>query len=559
MKDALDSPTLDEARLRRLLDVGRSLVSELDVDVVLENVLEAARDITEAKYAALGVLDEAGDSLERFLTLGIDEPTRRIIGDLPRGHGVLGVLIRDPKPLRLGNVGSHPQSYGFPAGHPPMKTFLGVPIRTRETVYGNLYLTEKAGGDFTAADEETVGVLADWAGIAIQNARLYQQTAERRDELQRAVAAFEASLAVARAVGGETELDRILELIVKRGRALVEARSMFVALEAGGRVVVNAVAGELDRTIEGSIVPLEGPLAKVMESRRPLHLQGSEGDSVSPLPGVEADAALMVPLVYRDMPVGVLCALDPMSLALKFSKDAERVLEAFASSGATAVATGRNVAEQRAKRSIEATESERRRWARELHDETLQDMASLKLILSSARRSKDPAAIDKILDEAIEQITHGIASLRNLVNDLRPPVLDEAGVKPALESLAARVGGLGSLEVRLKIDLPHDNGDSAKRLTPQIEDTVYRVVQEALTNVVKHAAASRAEVSVIEHAERLDVVILDDGVGIGLGSHQSDGFGLLGMRERVEIVGGTLTITSSDDGTRVHATIPPAR
>ena len=214
---------LDAATMRRLLDVGRSLVSELDLESLLQTVLEAARDLTSARYAALGVLNERRDGLERFLTLGIDPVAHDRIGDLPRGHGVLGVLISDPRPLRLADVGSHPQSYGFPALHPPMASFLGVPVRIRDSVYGNLYLTDKLTGEFTEQDEAAVVVLSEWAGFAIENARLYRDATERRDELQRAVAAFEAALTVARAVGGETELDRILELIVKRGRALLDA------------------------------------------------------------------------------------------------------------------------------------------------------------------------------------------------------------------------------------------------------------------------------------------------------------------------------------------------
>ncbi len=218
---------LDEVRLRRLLDVGRSIVSELELETVLRSVLEAACDLTGARYAALGVLNEHGDGLEQFLTLGIDEQTRAQIGDLPQGHGVLGVLISDPQPLRLADVGSHPRSYGFPSGHPPMATFVGVPVRIRGSVFGNLYLTDKHEGEFTAEDEQALVVLAEWAGFAIENARLYRDATERRDELQRAVAGFEAALAVARAVGGETHLDRILELIVKRdGRLSARARCL---------------------------------------------------------------------------------------------------------------------------------------------------------------------------------------------------------------------------------------------------------------------------------------------------------------------------------------------
>ena len=166
---------LDGERLERLIEVGRSLVAELNLPNVLDRVLEVAREITGARYAALGILDEEKRELEQFLTVGIDESERSRIGSLPRGHGVLGLLIRDPRPLRLDDVGAHPDSYGFPPDHPPMKTFLGVPVLIRGEAWGNLYLTDKQGGSsFTEEDEEALLVLADWAAIAIENARLYE-------------------------------------------------------------------------------------------------------------------------------------------------------------------------------------------------------------------------------------------------------------------------------------------------------------------------------------------------------------------------------------------------
>ncbi len=548
---------LDEARLRRLLDVGRSIVSELELEAVLQSVLEAARDLTGARYAALGVLNQHGDGLERFLTLGFDEQTRAQIGDLPQGHGVLGVLISDPQPLRLADVGSHPRSYGFPSGHPPMTTFVGVPVRIRNSVFGNLYLTDKQDGEFTAEDEQALVVLAEWAGFAIENARLYRRATERRDELQRAVAGFEAALAVARAVGDETHLDRILELIVKRGRALVGARSMFVALESGGRLTIDAVAGELERSLEHQVVDVRAtPAAAALERRRAVHLVAEPGDTVKVVEGIDARAALLVPLVFRGTVVGLLGALDPESGADRFSADAERLLDAFASSGATAVATGRNVAEDRARRGIEASEGERRRWARELHDETLQDLASLKLILSSARRTEDREKVERMLDQAVEQITLGIASLRQLINDLRPPILDEAGVQPALEHLLHRLGGVSDLEVDMNIDLAFECGRRTDRLSAPLEDALYRVVQEALNNVIKHSGATRVVVSVIEGDETIDVRVADNGAGMGE-QRGTEGFGLIGMQERVELIGGTLEIrTPTTGGTEVRVSIP---
>ncbi len=215
------SPALDDDKLRRPLDVGRALVSELDTEAVLQRILDEAREITGARYVALGVLEQRGQR-ERFLTTGLGPELRRAIGTLPRGRGVLGVLIEDPRPLRLADVGSHPKSFGFPAEHPPMKSFLGVPILIRGQAWGNLYLTDKeTGAKFTEADEEAAVVLEQWAATAIENARLYETSERRRDEAERAVLGLRAARDITDAIAGIGELDRVLELIVKWGRALV--------------------------------------------------------------------------------------------------------------------------------------------------------------------------------------------------------------------------------------------------------------------------------------------------------------------------------------------------
>ncbi len=233
-------------RARRLIDVGTTLLSELDLESVLRSVVEAARELTGAEYAALGVLDRSGEELERFIYLGIDDETKRAIGNLPRGRGVLGELIRQPEPLRLADVNQHPHAYGFPPGHPPMNSFLGVPIRIRDEVYGNLYMTEKRGAaEFDDADEQAARTLATWAGIAIENARLYTRLSEREAEVEQALRRAETSVDIARAVGGETNVERVLDLIVKRARALVEAKTLLVLLRKGGRLVVAAQAGQV--------------------------------------------------------------------------------------------------------------------------------------------------------------------------------------------------------------------------------------------------------------------------------------------------------------------------
>lgn len=238
------SSSEEHQQIRRLLHVGRALMAEHNTEPILDQILKEAREITGARYAALGVLHEDREELERFLTLGIDEDGRSAIGDLPRGRGVLGVLIADPLPLRLADVGQHPRSYGFPMGHPAMSSFLGVPILIRGEAWGNLYLTEKeGGGQFTDGDEEAVVILAQWAATAIDNARLYEASEQRREQLERAVRSLEAARDIAKAISGESDLGRILDLVAKRGRALVDARSVLIMLPEGDDLVVVSSAG----------------------------------------------------------------------------------------------------------------------------------------------------------------------------------------------------------------------------------------------------------------------------------------------------------------------------
>ena len=190
----MQTSDLAPERLVRLIESGRGLMEELDPELVLDRLLETARELTGARYAALGVLDEQRRELARFITRGVDAATHGAIGELPRGRGILGLLIEDARPLRLHDIGEHPKSYGLPVAHPPMRTFLGVPVLVRGRAWGNLYLTEKAGGaDFDEADELSVGVLADWAAIAIEHARLYASVRERGDSLERALRGFEAT------------------------------------------------------------------------------------------------------------------------------------------------------------------------------------------------------------------------------------------------------------------------------------------------------------------------------------------------------------------------------
>lgn len=550
---------MDEQRLRRLMDVGRDLVSELDSEALLQRVLEVARELTAARYAALGILDSQRQHLERFITVGVSEETRAKIGELPRGRGVLGVLIDEPRPLRLQDVSEHPSTYGFPHGHPPMSSFLGVPILIRGRAWGNLYLTEKEGGDFDEQDEQAVVILAGWAAIAIENARLYGGVESQRDELERAVRALEATTDIARAVGGETELDRVLELIVKRGRALVEARTIVILLERGGELEVAATAGQADRELLGMSVPTEGSLCgDVLLSGRPERLSSSTARLRFALgEQMEVKAGMLVPLIFRSRALGVLAAFDRLGPDPEFGMEDQRLMLSFAASAATAVATAKSVAEERLQHRIEVSEQERKRWARELHDETLQGLGGLRVLLSTALRSGSPEGLREAVDRAMDQISAEIESLHGIITDLRPAALDQIGPKAAIEGLAERSRGPG-LQVTTDIDLDYEAGRASERHPPELEAAIYRLVQEATTNAAKHGQARRIDIGVHELDERIEITVRDDGSGFDPGG-ASGGFGLIGMRERVELAGGDLGINSApDEGTILRATIPTA-
>ena len=546
---------LDEQRLRRLIDVGRSLLSQLDPEAVLDQVLETGREITGARYAALGILDRDRRELERFITRGIDSEAHRSIGDLPRGRGILGVLIETPQPLRIPAVGNHPKSYGFPPGHPPMSSFLGVPILVRGQAWGNLYLTEKAGGEqFDAVDEESVLILAAWAAIAIENARLYEAVAARRDELEQAARRLEAARTIAVAVGAEMELEQVLELIAKRGRALVEARSLVILLREGHDHVVAASAGVTQRAT-GVRVPIrDSATGQVLETRTVQRIADVGAHlriSAAELGVADAKTALLTPLVYRGRGLGVLVAFDRGSQAEGFSAEDETTLRAFAASGATAVALAQTVQHDRLRHSLEAAEAERRRWARELHDETLQGLGGLRVILTSALRRVEGEAVAELLREGVGQVEREIENLRAIITDLRPAALDELGLAPAIEALATRVAAVEGLIVDCSVQLPA-NGS---RLAQELETTVYRLVQEALTNVAKHSGAEHVRVAVGGAGGQLEVEVADDGKGFDPGVKVA-GFGLAGMRERVELSGGELTVEPTPDGTTVRAVLP---
>ncbi|HMI80217.1 MAG TPA: GAF domain-containing sensor histidine kinase, partial [Solirubrobacterales bacterium] len=514
-----------------------------------------ARELTGARYAALGVLDPERRELERFINVGIDEAARQEIGSLPRGRGVLGELIREPVPLRLRDVNAHPHAYGFPPGHPPMHSFLGVPIAVRGETYGNLYMTEKQGAEeFDQSDEEAALTLASWAGIAIENARLYTSLSEREAEIEQALRRAETSVDIARTVGGETDVERILDLIVKRARALVDARALLVLLRRGDELFVAAHAGQLTEDISDLTIPAtDSVFGAAMEDRVSQQLERGSPPSEGRLrEKVGAETALVVPLLFRGRAVGTLVALDREAGGIEFDQEDLRLLQSFASSAATAVATAQTVESERLQQQVESAEKERERWARELHDDALQGLAAIRITLATALQSsgEDRAErIERAAEDTVARLEEQINDLNRLINDLRPAALERLGLSGALEALAEEHAARGGIEVETEIELGEAPGGDEERL-------VYRLVQEALNNVVKHASASRVDVTAKELAGEIRIVVRDDGDGFDP-ADTGGGRGLTGMRERIELIGGEIEVSSKPaEGTEISARVP---
>jgi signal transduction histidine kinase len=357
------------------------------------------------------------------------------------------------------------------------------------------------------------------------------------------------AMEIAAAVGGDTDLTRTLELIATRARSLVRASALLIWLRHGDELRIAAVSGDATVPADATMPIDESTAGDAIRGRSSSRSEDAQGMRVSParfgMP--DASSSLVVPLLHHGRGLGVLMAFDHRGALASFDPDDERALEAFAASAATAVATARLVEEQRLHDSMAAAEHERGRWARELHDETLQGLAGLKLILARALRAPDLARHE--LESAMAQVDADIGALRTIIADLRPAALDELGLEPALRTLVERVGQSAGLETRLSTAL----GET--RLGSHVETVAYRVVQEALTNVVRHAGAVAVAVDVLLDDARLRITISDDGRGIS--SPRDGGYGIVGMRERAALAGGTVSVAPvAGGGTRVALTLP---
>jgi signal transduction histidine kinase len=536
-----------ESRFRALVEAGIAVSAELSLDAVLQRIVGAAAELTEARYAALGVIDRTGTALERFLVTGIDEETQRAIGDLPRGRGILGVLIRDAKPLRLRALSDHPESVGFPPNHPPMTGFLGVPILLRGVAYGNLYLTEKRDGEFTQEDEDVITLLAAQAAVAIENARLYESSTRWSRQL-------ESLIEVGNALSGEIELPRVLQLVADRLRDLIGARDVFIAFPATGRLVVQAASGPAAEALVGSELEPTSKSFRVLDRGR-----SERVDSLIDDPEVDqeftrrlaASTGLYVPLLVGGAPIGVVVAHDKRGADPRFTQEDLRLAETFAARAAVAAELSTRVARDAVARVVDAQELERKRLARELHDETGQALTSMLLGLRAIEEAKDPAQAREAAARLRELLVDTLHDVRRLAVELRPTALDDFGLVPALERLTATFEEQTAIPVELEAVL----GD--ERLPAPVETALYRIVQEALTNVIKHSRASRVSVLLTRKRDTVAAVVEDDGVGFSPEETRDGGLGLIGMRERIALLDGRLEVESSPEGgTSVVAEVP---
>ncbi len=541
----MDTPARRE---RALIEAGMALSSELDLDALLALLVATAAELTGARYSALGVLNPEHTELERFITHGIDEDQRATIGALPRGRGILGVLVRDARSLRLHDLTADPRSVGVPPNHPPMHTFLGVPVLLRGVAYGNLYLAEKdGGGDFTESDEEVVSLLAAQAAVAIENARLYEAATRRSRQL-------ESLNEIATALAGEVELPRLLDLVARDLRELLGARVVAVALPSDAGLL--EVAASSDSALVGVTLDPSGRAARVLVTRRSeiVELDNELGVADEGLVAkTGAKAGVVVPLIAGDRALGVIVAAGRVEDDEHFGADDLQLAEDYAKRAAVAVDASRRVERDALRRAVAAQELERSLLARELHDETGQSLTSILLTLRAIEDAETSEERSHAVAMVREQLVDTLQSVRRLAVELRPAALDDFGLQPALERLAAMVGERTGLDVQVESALGND------RLPSPVETAVYRIVQEALTNAVKHAEARHASVLLTRKNGRVTVMVEDDGRGFDPDS-ATQGIGLVGMRERVQLLDGRLVVESSSErngqGTTLVAEFP---
>jgi two-component system, NarL family, sensor histidine kinase DevS len=522
-------------RIQALLEAVMSIGSHLELSEVLRSIAETAAELADAQYSALGVLDAQGtERLNAFITVGLDDEQRKVIGDLPHGRGVLGVLIREPQALRLSDLAAHPASYGFPAGHPPMRTFLGVPILVRGEAYGNLYLTEKrGGGEFTESDEQIVLALAAAAGLAVQNARLYEE-AQRRQQWLEAARGI-----TTRLLAGEQVSD-VLPDIARAARRLSAADIAVIALPVGdGSLRVQAADGVSADAVRGDVLPPDSMTATVMgEGRTRLVADGRTDPRVHPGALQEAGfgATLYVPLGTSESAMGTL-VVARRGDANTFDADVQNLVESFAAQAAIALRLGAAALD----REQLAVLGDRDRIARDLHDLVIQRLFATGMTLEGALRGMEPEERADRVRRAVDDLDQTIKEIRTTIFALQTPEEKPSdGVRAAvLDACRAAAQSLG-FEPVVTFRGPVDT-----LVSGVVSEHLLAVLREGLSNAARHSGAKSVLVNVTIEGDEVSLSLVDDGRGLAPGGRRS---GLTNLASRADQLGGSFRASPRHEG-----------
>jgi signal transduction histidine kinase len=526
-------------RLRALLDAVVAVGSDLDLHSTLERIVRAACRLADARYGALGVIGP-DRLLVEFINHGISAEERERIGELPRGHGVLGLLIEEPRPIRLEDITQHPRAYGFPPNHPPMHSFLGVPIRIRDQVFGNLYLAEKRGGEqFNQDDEDMVVALSVAAGTAIENARLFAQARQRQRWL-------EAAAEITAVLLGEVRRTEALELVASRAREVAEAAVAMVLLfeEAAGQLIVEVVAGG-DPALTGTSIDVAGSEFGAVVDQRHLTVVDDLGTAAGWEIPLHTGTALLIPLSAAGTSLGALVVAYPPGSAV-FAEDPDvPLVETFAGQAALALERARAQDE----REMLAVLGDRERIARDLHDVVIQRLFAAGMQLQTAGRLATRPEVRSRIDAVVDDLDMTIRDIRGAIFELRSS--SAGGLRAELRALVDEARAALGFRPDLRIDGPVDTA-----VPESIRPDLLAVLREALSNVAKHAGAAKATVHVAAEAGLLRLEVTDNGGGAGeLASPQ--GHGVRNMRARAGDLGGEFELAPGPGGgTRLSWRVP---
>lgn len=523
-------------RLQGLLQAVVAIGSHLELSEVLDRIVNTAAELVDAQYAALGVLDPTSPErrLAQFITVGIGSDDIKRIGDLPHGRGVLGVLIDQPKAIRLANIADHAASYGFPPNHPPMTTFLGVPISVRGEAFGNLYLTEKrGGGPFTAADEQIVMALATAAGLAVQNARLYEQAKQRQAWLEAAADI------TTRLLGGASPAE-VFPLIASRARELAGGRVAFLALpNSDGTLRIQAAEGDVADQIKNRVIPAQSMSALVIARGESAAVADArDDDRIWPevLETAQAGPALFVPLGTGESAVGVLVVTNRRGTP-PFTDEAVRLVESFAGQAAIALRLGAAAAD----REQLAVLGDRDRIARDLHDLVIQRLFATGMALEGALRSMQPESAAERVRRSVDDLDMTIKEIRSTIFALQAPApVAGEGLRSAVGQVIQTAAESLGFTPRVTFTGPVDT-----LVPPAIAEQLLAVLREALSNAVRHAEATEIDVELEADPSRAMLAVRDNGRGISESGRRS---GLANLASRAKDVGGTFDARRGADG-----------